>query len=585
MKRAGRPSNTAHPRVRKRQQYEKMSITHLFGVEARKKFLRELSETLSRADLKARLMEMADDIGHERFRDQAAADIVAAARPEDALPSVYGGYRPMVADGIRFLVSRLPIRRIAGLIADQAGAPLDTPPAGRLLMLARKLPTLHKLGQMIARNQHLDPSFKQWLTALENGPCTVPMEEITAIIQKALGNELAGLAVEIGPAPIAEASVGVVVPFSFIPDGRGRRHGVFKVLKPGVRERLREELDILADLAGHLDQRRHLYPVGELRIADTFEDIRAALIQEVDLSGEQRKLDEAFRFYQGGGPARVPGVFAFSTPEITAMEFMPGEKITDAAVTPEDRRRLARDLFRTLIWRPLFSLAPLPPFHGDPHAGNLLAQCGDGIPDCRIGLIDWSLSGTLPRDKRSRLVSMMLGILMENRDMIMGGILALSADDDRLAAAFRERALAAVSGIMSGSAFRQGGIARKAFVLLDGMAIEGFRFSPDLLLFRKTFFTLEGVLFDLCPSFDLDEAMMGEMAGLILSEAPQRWASWMFPFMDRPENYRSLVSNMDIRVLARHLAMACALRGPSMTAALMDAGLGMLLPFFPHPSV
>ncbi|WP_373500936.1 AarF/UbiB family protein [Desulfococcus sp.] len=560
-----------------------MTITHLFNFEARKKFLRELSENLSRADLKARLMEMADNIGHGRFRDQSAADIVASCRPEEVLPSVYDGYRGIVADGIRFLISRLSIHRIAGLIADQAGAPQDIPPAGRLLILARKLPTLHKLGQMIARNRHLDPSFKGWLTSLENGPCTIPMDEIRALIHEALGEDPARLAVEIGPAPIAEASVGVVVPFRFTSDGSRRRRGVFKVLKPGVRERLREELEILADLAEHLDRRRHLYPVGGLRFADTFEDIRAALIQEVDLSGEQRRLGDALRFYRGDGPARVPGLFPFSTPEITAMEFMPGEKITDAPMAPEERKRLARDLFRTLIWQPLFSLAPLPPFHGDPHAGNLLAQCGEGDRDCRIGLIDWSLSGTLPRDKRSRLVLMMLGILMENREMILDGIQALSADDDRLEAAFRERALAAISGILSGRAFCDGAIARKAFVLLDGLAIEGFRFPRDLLLFRKSFFTLEGVLFDLCPSFDVDEAMMGEMAGLILSEAPQRWASWIFPFMDRPENYRSLVSNMEIRCLAQHFAMAFIRRAPALMAGAMDAGLGMLYPFFLQP--
>ena len=70
----------------------------------------------------------------------------------------------MVGDGIRFLLSRLTIPRIAGLIADQARAALNTPSGARLLMLAQKLPTLHKLGQMIARNRHLDPSFKQWLS-------------------------------------------------------------------------------------------------------------------------------------------------------------------------------------------------------------------------------------------------------------------------------------------------------------------------------------------------------------------------------------------------------------------------------------
>ena len=554
----------------------------LFDIDARKKVLRKLSETLSRPDLEARIIETAGEIGHERFSRQAAADIVSATRPEAVLPPVYAGYQGIVADGIRFMLSRLSVPRIAGLMADQACLPLDTPAAGRLFLLARKLPTLHKLGLMIARNRHLDPSFRQVLIPLENGPPTVPMEEIRAFIHQALGDSFERLAMEIGPAPLAEASVGVVVPFSFSPDGRERRRGVLKVLKPGIRERLREELDILADLAEHLDRRRHLYPVGALRFADIFEDIRAALIQETDLAGEQRKLEKAFRFYHGRGPARAPRSFPFSTPEITAMEFLPGEKITDAPREPEKRRRLARRLFNSLIWRPLFSMDPLPPFHGDPHAGNLLAHSGGNTPDPRIGLIDWSLSGTLPRVQRSRLVMVMLGILAENREMILDGVQALSADGEP-PDAFRERAAAAVSRIVATSAFSDSGTARKAFVLLDGLAMEGFRFPPDLLLFRKTFFTLEGVLFDLDPAFDIDAAMMGELAELWVQEAPQRWMASIFPVLDRPENYPSLVSNLEIQNLARHLTMGFLRRGPAMIAGILAAAPGLVFPFSLQP--
>ena len=112
-------------------------------------------------------------------------------------------------------------------------------------------------------------------------------------------------------------------------------------------------------------------------------------------------------------------------------------------------------------------------------------------------------------------------------------------------------------------------------MLLDGLALEGIRFPKDLLLFRKTFFTLEGVLFDLHPSFDIDRAMVEEMTQLFLSEAPQRWASWMFPLMDRSENYRSLISNLDLRILVQHFVTAFFRRGANMMAAFMGTGLGM----------
>lgn len=542
-----------------------------FDLDGRKKFLRHLSETLSRVDVEARLTAMADAVGHDRFRKQAADDIVAILRPADVLPRVYGGYRQVVTDGIRFILSRLPVERISRLMADQALLSPETPAGARLLMLARHLPTLHKLGQIIARNRHLDPSLKNWLVALEHAPCTVPMDDIIERIRAALGEDIARYDIRIGSAPIAEASVGLAVPFTFARTDGTRRRGVFKMLRPGVESCLREELDLLPELAGYLDARRHRYPLKHLHFADVFQDIRSALMEEADLSGEQKKLKAAFRFYHDRGPARVPTLYPFSTPEITAMAFLGGERITEACTTPEDRRRLAEDLFRILIWRPLFSPDPRPPFHGDPHAGNLLAQCRDITGSFRLGLIDWSLSGTLPRDKRSRLIFTMLGILMAARDRISQGIQDLSVDDDRYTPAFRSRLDRAIDTITADNRYLTGGIAGKTFVLLDGLALEGFRFPSDLLLFRKAFFTLEGVLFDLCPAFDLDKAMAGEMALLMMTEGPQRWAAWSFPFMDRPENYRSLISNLDLRILAQHLMTLFFQQGTAMMTGLWTA--------------
>lgn len=46
----------------------------------------------------------------------------------------------------------------------------DTPPEVRLLRFIAKVPGLHKIGQVLARNRNLDPRMRRSLTALENAP-------------------------------------------------------------------------------------------------------------------------------------------------------------------------------------------------------------------------------------------------------------------------------------------------------------------------------------------------------------------------------------------------------------------------------
>ena len=69
------------------------------------------------------------------------------------------------------------------------------------------------------------------------------------------------------------------------------------------------------------------------------------------------------------------------------------------------------------------------------------------------------------------------------------------------------------------------------------------------MLFRKAIFTLEGVLHDLWPSFDMDAAMIQYLTALVIKEIPMRVGGLFFPMTDRPENYPSLISNSQLQSL------------------------------------
>jgi ubiquinone biosynthesis protein len=93
---------------------------------------------------------------------------------------------------------------------------------------------------------------------------------------------------------------------------------------------------------------------------------------------------------------------------------------------------------------------------------------------------------------------------------------------------------------------------KRVFRLLERLTYEGFVFPAELMLFRKAIFTLEGVLHDLWPAFDMDAAVVQYMMGLMAQDAPKRCFNLLFPLADRPENYTSLISNMELQSLLAH---------------------------------
>jgi ubiquinone biosynthesis protein len=503
-----------------------------------------LAENMTAEEMTAHLWPHVQKVGIEGFREGAVKELVALTRPEDAIPDRYQAYRLLVRDGITFLLANLSPRRLLRLAVDQMRMPDATGIEGRLVKLAGQIPTLHKLGQILARNRYVDPVFKKWLIRLENGAGETPVEVVLNKVQRELNGAGALHSVELDEVILSEASVGVVVGFTWTArdaDQKGR--GVFKVLKPGVKEKLQEEFGILEKLAEFFIQNKGNYPLKEFLFIETFQDIREALEKELELQGEQAHLEWAARFYDDERLI-IPRILPLCTDHMTAMTFIEGDKITDIAMTPEQRKNSARALFRGLIWRPLLSLEEMAIFHGDPHAGNIFAA----EDDPRTVLLDWSMAGYLSKKQRLDIIRLVQGILLDDQDSICKSVQDLTEIDRNRAGDQCEHLAQTVSDVFNEPEYVHGHLLYKAFYLVDRLAVRGLRFPKDLLLFRKSFFTVDGILHDLDPTFEIDDYLTLLIKELVEEELPKRIAYFAFPYLDRSLNYKSTLSNADLQL-------------------------------------
>jgi ubiquinone biosynthesis protein len=547
------------------------------------RMLEHFVQNASHKALKEKLKTMAAAMGDEAFIRLVAREIVARTQPQQAIPEVYGHYRSVVRDGIEFFLSQVGRRRLIELVTTQLKLDPEVGTQERLLELAKRFPTLHKLGQIIARNPNIDPVVKKWLIHLENGCYGTPLDGI----MKRIGGQLEQTdnrdRVQVQPGILSEASVGAVIAFHWTqPSSQDRIEGVFKILKPGIRRHLDEELLILEKTAAFFEENRHRYPLKNFKFLDVFKDVREMLVKEIDLAAEQANLVEAARFYKDIKSIQIPQLFPFSTDTMTAMAYLNGPKITDAPLNQEQRKRCATVLFEALVCRPLFSGREPSLFHGDPHAGNILAVKDPASGDLRIGLLDWSLAGRLTKRDRVKTAQLIQAVLKKDLNAIRRSVNALTNGALMNGPLQRQQFRNLVLRMLRSSEFDRLDLIKKTFKLLEQLTFEGFVFPADLMLFRKAIFTLEGVLFDLWPSFDMDAAVTQYLTTLVTQEIPTRFGNLFFPLADRPENYPSLISNIELQSLIIHQYVA-AIRSNAQSLSGYLTGWSRMfgVPFWP----
>jgi ubiquinone biosynthesis protein len=455
------------------------------------------------------------------------------------VPDCYAEFRPVVADGLTFFLRHLSPPRLAEVFGAQAALPADAGLPRRLVLFLHACPALHKLGQIVARHRRLDPELRRHLQELESLEARTPAAELRPVLERELA--AAGeYRVRAAGRPLAEGSVAVVVPLTWSDPADGadapRRPGVAKVLKPGVATRLGEDLEILGRLADYVDERWAAYGLPPLPYREVLTEVAELLTHEVRLRQEQTHLRQAGAQFAGQSDVLVPRLLPFCTEALTAMERVHGHQVTDPRAASAWRRpALFRSAVRALLAGVWFNRDEAVLFHGDPHAGNLMVT-----RDGRLALLDWSLAGRLTGDDRVRVAQLLVGAWGRDAARVAGAAAGLAgggADEGLI----RRHAEAALAGLRwyraAGPSWVVG--------LLDALARAGVRFPGRLLLFRKAYLTLQGVLSDVCPACSLDAALLAEALAQLAWEWPLRW--WKPPD-DR--DYGTRVSSADLVYLA-----------------------------------
>jgi len=456
----------------------------------------------------------------QTIRKRIGQWVIARLPAEELVPAKYSHWRPLVQDAMLFMFMHLSSGRLAPKLVEQLELPSNTPTGTRLLKLIAKVPGLQKLGQVLARNRHLQCQLRRALTKLENGISDMDAEEVRKIIKHDLGAELKKYDVHIHPGIFSEASVSAVMRFRWRNPATGRRErGVFKVIKPHIPVCFAEDIELLAQLAKHVGSKHQQYGFAKRVLPETFNDVRRLLRHEVDFQREQATLAEASRSYQSMIAIRVPTLIRpLCTSKITAMTEANGEKITKAAVRMPlwQRTWVAELLIEAFLAVPLFSGQEKAMFHADPHAGNLLYDRKRG----ELSILDWALTERVSREERRHLAIFFLFTALRDPQGIFNQIQALSRGGMRRKRLQVKIVRDCIDRFIERLPVTKIPGTKDALDLLESIAFKGVRLPAPLIMLRKVLLTLDGVLYDMG---DPDVSMMT----VIARRATVQWlTSW-----------------------------------------------------------
>ena len=370
-------------------------------------------------------------------------------------------------------------------------------------------PTYVKLGQLLSTRADLIPeAYLEALSRLQDDVEPFSFAEVEEIVCRELGVKITDAFSFFDHEPMASASLGQVHRAA-LRDGRAV---AVKVQRPGIRQRILTDLEVLAELADLLDE--HTSVGRTFGFGGMLEQFRRSLLTELDYKAEAEHLETLAENLREFRRIVVPRpVSDFTTSKVLTMDLIEGRKVTDVGplgLMDVDGCALAEDLFAAYLEQILGSGF----LHADPHPGNVLLT-----HDGRLALIDLGMVSYIGAQMQEHLVKLLLAVGEGRGDEVarlatrMGTKLA-DFDAERL-----ERETVDLVARNQGTRLSQIGAGT---ILADLMRICGdahLRPPPELTMMGKAMLNLDQVARTLDPDFDPQGALQRRAADLFQRRA------------------------------------------------------------------
>jgi ubiquinone biosynthesis protein len=371
---------------------------------------------------------------------------------------------------------------------------IQQPREVRLRLALEELgPTFIKLGQVLSTRRDLVPDEVAIEFAKLQSECpAVDYADITTRLEQEFPGKLDVIFKSIEEKPLAAASMAQAHR-AVLADGS---EVVLKILRPGIEEILRSDMEILRFIASVVEDYFDNMGFDPVAVAEEF---ARELEREVDLMQEARSTENLRAAFADDPGVDFPKVYwEATTKRVLCVEEIKAHllsRVEPKELSDEARHNLvengARAVFRMTL--------DMGFFHADPHPGNIFVRDDGGII-----FIDCGMVGHVDLDTRMSIAELVYGVTKNDADMVMACALSLSdVDEDKIDI---RRARADVQQLVDqfvGVPMDRIDLAQVLEDFFQTLRRYGLQCPADVVLLIKAMSTIEGVGARFDPDFDL----------------------------------------------------------------------------------
>ena len=367
-------------------------------------------------------------------------------------------------------------------------------PQSMRMMLEELGPTFVKAGQILSmRSEILPESFCQELTRLRTDVDPMTYEEVLQTLRAEYDRPLEELFDAIDPNPLGSASVAQVH-IARLTDGTDV---AVKVQRPGVRETMAQDIDIMRSVVRHLS--RFIGNNQFLDIQSVIEERWASFRDETDFLVEASNLEKFRSTNKNVAFVTCPKPYKeLCTEHVVVMDYIRGIPISDTSGLVAAGYDLT-EIGEKLVDNYAHQVLDVGFFHADPHPGNIIISGG------KIAFIDLGIIGRLSSHNRLALRDIMYAVAEHNTPLLKSGLLrfAASTDTGELDHAQLLSDLDQILDDYGSQALSELNVGGFIMAIITLARRNGIELPGSITMFARSMVTLEGVLDEFIPEVSM----------------------------------------------------------------------------------
>ena len=370
--------------------------------------------------------------------------------------------------------------------------------AVRLRLALEELgPIFVKFGQALStRRDLLPPDIADELAHLQDNVPPFPGSEARAAIEASFGRPIDQLFAHFDETPLAAASIAQVH-VAQLHDGR---EVIVKVLRPGMREVIARDLEVMYVLAGLAT--RWWPEAHRLKPLEIVHEYEKTIVDELDLMREAANASQLKRNFAGSPLLYVPEVYwDYCRADVMVMERIHGIPIGEIdrlRALGTDFKRLAEngvEIFFTQVFHHNF-------FHADMHPGNIFVLADDPKRP-RYAAVDFGIVGSLDERDQRYLAENFLAVFDRDYRRVADLHLQSGWVPPHVRADEMESAIRSICEPIFDRPLKEISFGTVLLRLFEALRRFDGQIQPQLLLLQKTLLNVEGLGRQLYPDLDV----------------------------------------------------------------------------------